>query len=185
MRGVARRVVTSSPWNRVGKQIVVLGRRKGIDADVKWCTKPSWEANDTNQAAHPDRDADRGRTRKPRRAWKTDLVDPPIRRPADAESPQWRKGPAHKPQLVRDSFLVSTRMRLLCTPINDADAVSMRRSKCNACGTRYRRTGILTPLQSMENRRRPTSLQRAMKSQKELRCCPTFQGIEGPPLVTQ
>lgn len=74
---------------------------------------------------------------------------------------------------------------MLCMLENEADAVSMRRSKCNACGTRYRRTGILTPLQTMENRRRPTSLQRAMKSQKELRCCPSFQGIEGPPLVTQ
>mmetsp|Transcript_2795 Transcript_2795/g.17403 ORF Transcript_2795/g.17403 Transcript_2795/m.17403 type:complete len:182 (+) Transcript_2795:319-864(+) len=94
-------------------------------------------------------------TTKTNRAWKTDLVDLPICRPADAESPQWRKGPAHKPQL------------------------------CNACGTRYRRSGVLTPLQPVENRRRPTSLQCAMKSQKELRCCPAFQGIEGPPLVTQ
>mmetsp|Transcript_2796 Transcript_2796/g.17414 ORF Transcript_2796/g.17414 Transcript_2796/m.17414 type:complete len:104 (+) Transcript_2796:644-955(+) len=67
----------------------------------------------------------------------------------------------------------------------DADAVCMQRSQCNACGTRYRRSGVLTPLQPVENRRRPTSLQCAMKSQKELRCCPAFQGIEGPPLVTQ
>lgn len=61
----------------------------------------------------------------------------------------------------------------------------MQPTQCNACGTRYRRTGVLTPLQPMENRRRPSTLQRAMETQKEVRCCPAFQGIEGPPLVMQ
>lgn len=39
VRGVARRVITSSPWNRVGNEIVVLDRRNGIDEDVERCAK--------------------------------------------------------------------------------------------------------------------------------------------------
>jgi len=98
--GVEGRDLTSSRGNRVGKVTVVLdhpncfARAKG-----RRSMAPS-EAGDPWERVGSRSEISKGGNDQ-QAVCRADLVDLPIRFSLDAESPQWRKGPAHKPQLVR------------------------------------------------------------------------------------
>lgn len=98
--GVAGRDLTSSPGNRVGNVTVVpdhpncFARAKGMRS-----MEPS-EAGDPWERVGSRSEISKGGNDQ-QAVCRADLVDLPIRFSLDAESPQWRKGPAHKPQLVR------------------------------------------------------------------------------------